>query len=178
MEHFHPQLRQPATLSLIMAVVAMVLGIVVYLLDRQAESVYFMSDWMALGDGHGSAFGLVGQHLPTFVHVYTFILLTMALVVPGERYRQYLLPVCLGWFLVDSLFEISQLDFIARHIANWVPDWFSNIPFLENTASYFIFGTFDVLDLVSIGLGTLAAYVTIQIILKRSTHSATPVCQQ
>ena len=176
MKHPHPRLAHPATMSLVMALVAMVFGIVVYLLDRQAESVYFMSDWMALGDGQNSAFGLLGQHIPTFVHVYTFILLTMALVVPEERYRKYLLPVCLGWFVVDSLFEIAQIDFIAQRIAGWVPDWFAGIPFLENTASYFIHSTFDILDLLSIGLGTLAAYVTIQIILKRSTHGATPVC--
>lgn len=177
MKHPHPRLAHPATMSLVMAIVAMVLGIVVYLLDRQVESVYFMSDWMAIGDGQSSAFGFLGQHIPTFVHVYTFILLTMALVVPEERYRQYLIPVCLGWFSVDSLFEIAQLDFIAQRIAGWVPGWFANIPFLENTASYFINSTFDVLDLLSIGLGTLAAYATIQIILKRSAHSATPVCQ-
>lgn len=177
MKPIHPQLTHPAILSLVIAVVAMVLGIVVYLLDREAGSVYFMSDWMALGDSQSSVFGLLGQHIPTFVHVYTFILLTMALVVPEERYRQYLLPVCFGWFLLDALFEIAQIDFIAQRIAAWVPDWFANIPFLENTASYFIHSTFDVLDLFSIGLGALAAYVTIQIILKRSAHSATPVCQ-
>ncbi|WP_455202300.1 hypothetical protein [Kaarinaea lacus] len=177
MKHSPLKMAHPAMLSLVMAVVAMVLGIVVYLLDRDAGSVYFMSDWMVLGDGQNSVFGLLGQHIPTFVHVYTFILLTMALVVPEERYRQYLLPVCIGWFLIDALFEIAQIDSIAQRIAGWVPDWFAGIPFLENTASYFIHSTFDILDLLSIGLGTLAAYVTIQIILKRSAHSATPVCQ-
>jgi hypothetical protein len=177
MKQFHLQAAHPATISLIIAVAAMLFGIVVYLLDRQAESVYFMSDWMALGDGQNSAFGLLGQHIPTFVHAYTFILLTMALVVPEDRYRQCLLPVCIGWFLLDALFEIAQIEFIAQRIAAWVPGWFASVPFLENTASYFVNSTFDVLDLLSIGLGTLAAYVTIQIILKRSAHSATPVCQ-
>ena len=177
MKHIHPQMTHPAMLSLVMAVVAMILGIVVYLLDRQPQTVYFMSEWMALGDGQSSAFGLLGQHIPTFVHVYTFILLTMALVVPEERYRQYLIPVCIGWFLLDALFEIAQLDFFAQRIVGWVPDWFANVPFLENSASYFINSTFDILDLLSIGLGAIAAYATIQIILKRSTHSATPVCQ-
>ena len=166
----------PAFKFFAMAVLAMVLGVVVYLLDRQADLVYFMSDWMALGDGQNSAFGLLGQHLPTFVHVYSFILLTMALVVPEDRYNKLLLPVCLGWIVVDSLFEIAQLDSIAHSIAGWVPGWFANVPFLENTANYFIVGTFDTLDLLSIGLGTLAAYATIHMILKRSVHSATSVC--
>lgn len=175
MQYLPGKTLRPELLALILAVAVFLVGVLVYSIDRQADRVYFMSDWMSLGDGEGSVFGLLGQHLPTFVHVYTFILLTMALVVPVDRYRRYLLPVCLGWFAFDSLFEIAQLDAIGRLIARWVPDWFANIPFLENTASYFIVGTFDVLDLLSIALGALAAYLTMQVIIRRSSHSATSV---
>ena len=166
---------RPELMALIIAVVVFLVGVLVYSIDRQPTQVYFLSDWMSLGDGTGSVFGALGQHLPTFVHVYTFILLTMAVVVPAEHYRQYLPWVCLGWFVFDSLFEIAQLDVIGRQIARWVPDWFAHVPFLENTASYFIVGTFDVLDLISIALGALAAYLTMHMIIKRSTHSATSV---
>ncbi|WP_455221312.1 hypothetical protein [Kaarinaea lacus] len=166
---------RPELVTVIVAMLVFLIGVLVYSIDRQPAQVYFMSDWMSLGDGKGSVFGILGQHLPTFVHVYTFILLTMALVVPADRYRKYLLPVCLGWFALDSLFEIAQLDAIGRKIADWVPDWFAHVPFLENTASYFIVGTFDVLDLLSIALGTLAAYLTMRAIIKRSTHGATAV---
>jgi hypothetical protein len=166
---------RPELMAFIIAVAVFLVGVLVYSIDRQPAQVYFMSDWMSLGDGKGSVFGALGQHLPTFVHVYTFILLTMALVVPADHYRQYLLPVCLGWLALDSLFEIAQLDVIGRQIAHWVPDWFAHVPFLENTASYFIVGTFDVLDLISIALGALAAYLTMQVIIRRSSHSATPV---
>ena len=39
-----------------------------------------------------------------------------------------------------------------------IPDWFTVIPFLENTENYFLNGTFDFLDLAAIALGTAIAY--------------------
>jgi len=38
------------------------------------------------------------------------------------------------------------------------PDWFTGIPFLENTKDYFLQGTFDFIDLAAIAFGTLIAY--------------------
>ncbi|MCI0505716.1 MAG: hypothetical protein L0Z73_06345 [Gammaproteobacteria bacterium] len=177
MQNLPGKILRPEAIALIAAVIVLLLGVLVYAIDRQPGTVYFMSDWMRLGEGRGSVFGLLGRHLPTFVHVYTFILLTMALVVPAGHYRHYLLPVCLGWFVIDCLFEIAQLNFIAHVIAGWAPAWFAGIPFLENTANYFRHGRFDLLDLFSIGLGALAAYLTMQLIIKRSAHRAVSVNQ-
>jgi hypothetical protein len=42
-----------------------------------------------------------------------------------------------------------------------IPDWFEGIPFLENTRNYFQRGTFDMVDLVAIAVGTAAAYFVI-----------------
>jgi len=38
--------------------------------------------------------------------------------------------------------------------------WFERIPGLEATSAYFLQGTFDVLDILAIATGTLAAYLT------------------
>ena len=168
---------RPETITLITAVIMLLLGVLVYSMDRQPGTAYFLPEWMRLGEGRGSVFGVLGQHLPTLVHVYTFIMLTMALVIPAAYYRRCLLPVCLGWLAFDSVFEIAQINVIARVIAGWVPDWFAGIPFLENTANYFVYGRFDLADLLSIGLGTLAAYLTMHFIIKRSTHRAAPLSQ-
>jgi len=47
------------------------------------------------------------------------------------------------------------------------PDWFAKFPFLENTENYFIKGTFDFFDLLSIAAGTVVAYFTLLISSKR-----------
>ena len=150
------------------AVTALLIGVFVYLLDRQSESVYFMTCWMSLGNTMNPFFGTIGEQLPTFVHVYAFILLTMAVVSPS---REYVLPVCLFWLIIDSLFELAQITVIAQWTTGYVSEWFHGIPFLENTAAYFLGGTFDVLDLCSIAAGTLAAYMTIVISTQRNANN-------
>ena len=156
--------QQSVTIQTIAAVTALLIGVLVYLLDRQTESVYFMSSWMALGDSLNPFFGTIGDQLPTFVHVYAFILLTMVVASP---LRGSVLYICLFWFIIESLFELAQITVIALWIASYSSEWFHGIPLLENTAAYFLGGTFDVIDLCSIAAGTLAAYLTIVISTQR-----------
>lgn len=164
-------IHQPVKIQTAAAVTALFIGVFVYSLDRQPESVYFMSSWMALGDNMNPFFGTIGEQLPTFVHVYAFILLTMAVVSPS---RKYVLPICIFWLIIDSLFELAQITVIAHWIARHVPEWFHGIPFLENTTAYFLGGTFDVLDLCSIAAGTLAAYLTI-VSTQRNSSNVLPI---
>lgn len=150
---------------LALAISALCIGILLYAFDRQAEHVYFLPGWLSANNAHGGLFGLLGNYLPTFIHVYAFILLTVVVAAPsGIR----MLPICLLWFGIDSLFEIGQLDSIAQWLAEHMPGWFDGIPFLENSADYFLHGTFDVLDLLSIAAGTLAACLTCLFFLKGS----------
>jgi hypothetical protein len=148
----------------VVATGALGVGVLVYVFDRQAEFVYFLPDWLSLHTQAGSIFGSIGDYLPTFIHVYAFILLTVIVAVPAIT---KLIPVCLAWFTLDTLFEVAQIDAIARWIAMHTPSWFNGIPFLENTADYFLMGTFHVFDLISIAMGTLAAYLTVVFLTRR-----------
>ncbi len=116
-----------------------------------------MAQWGIRGGNLDSGFGGIGNHLPTFLHAYAFIMLTLAVVVPR---RNGAIAICCLWFVADSLFELGQIGVLSEQIANGVPDWFRGIPFLENTVDYFVFGTFDVIDLYSIAFGSLAAFLT------------------
>jgi hypothetical protein len=149
----------------VLATGALSVGVLVYVLDRQAEFVYFLPAWLSLHTQAGSIFGSIGDYLPTFIHVYAFILLTVIVAVPVIT---KLIPVCLAWFTLDTLFELAQIDAIARWIAMHTPSWFNGIPFLENTADYFLMGTFHVFDLASIAMGTLAAYLTVVSLTRRA----------
>ena len=150
---------------LVVALGALCVGVLVYVLDRQAEFVYFLPGWLSLHNQAVSVFGGIGDYLPTFIHVYAFILLTVVVAIPAIS---KLIPVCLAWFTLDTLFEIAQLNPIAQWIGSHTPGWFNGIPFLENTADYFLMGTFDTLDLLSIAIGTLAAYLTVALTTRRA----------
>jgi hypothetical protein len=149
----------------VVATGALGVGVLVYVFDRQAEFVYFLPGWLSLHTQAGSVFGSIGDYLPTFIHVYAFILLTVIVAVPAIT---KLIPVCLAWFTLDSLFEVAQLNPMAQWIGSHTPGWFNGIPFLENTADYFLMGTFDVFDLLSIAAGTLTAYLTVALTIRRA----------
>ena len=155
--------KRPSVLYVALAVAALFLGLLVYWLDRRPEHVYFLSHGFALAPREHSLFGVVGNFLPTFLHVYAFILLTGA--VAGSS-KARMVRICAAWFVIATLFEIAQLRAVAPIIAAAVPAWFARVPVLDNTTAYFLNGTFDVLDLLSIALGTVAAYFTIAIAKK------------
>ncbi len=64
---------------------------------------------------------------------------------------------------MGSLFEIAQSNTWAASIAAGVPAWFAQWPLLENVAGYFISGRFDGLDLASIALAAISAFIVIRL---------------
>ena len=137
--------------------IALLIGSLVYYIDRPPDQSYFVnrySEDLSMHDRIPNLFGVVGESLPDFMHVFSFILLTAGVSSCGKRgYR----VICLSWLLIDSAFELGQ-KYLKQPIKN-LPDWFDGIPILEAIKSYFILGTFDYIDLLSIVLGTVAAYV-------------------
>jgi hypothetical protein len=170
---------KPEWLQFFAAVAVLSIGIFVYLLDRPSSSVYFVPDsWSAeawtpeswtMGNGTSSVFGSIGRYLPTFAHTFAFILFTTAVLVPTRRAA---LGICLGWLIVESLFEVAQSDALSAKIAGNVPAWFSDWPLLDNVAAYFLTGRFDPLDLVSIIISAGAAYLTFMYYTRRGSLDA------
>ena len=156
--------RRPEVLQTTFAIGALVVGLLVYLLDRQSNTIYFMPDWLSLSTYFKPFFGLIGNYLPTFIHVYVLILLTAVIMVAPNA---LVIPICAAWFTIDSLLEVAQIPLIAQWISTHVPSWFGQVPFLDNTADYFMAGTFDMLDLCSVAAGTLCAYLTIVMSYRR-----------
>ncbi len=145
-------------IQVIVGVIMLMIGVLVYLLDRPGTSVYFVPDSWSIGNPSSPVFGVIGDHLPTFAHTFAFILFTSALLAP---WRWSGVAACLGWWFVASVFEIAQSDSWSAAIAARVPAWFADWPLLDNVAGYFGAGRFDGLDLISIGSAAVCAYAVI-----------------
>lgn len=159
--HPKPIMRPPIhfnTVQLTIGIAALAVGVLVYALDRPAGQTYFIPDTFNISTGLHSAFGALGNHLPTFFHTFSFCLITAALLNVRTTGA---LVICTSWLIVDAAFEIGQHADIAPLLIKRIPEWFSHLPVLENTASYFLHGRFDPLDLLSIVLGAAAAFVLI-----------------
>ena len=138
---------------LLLAAFLLAFAILVYVLDR-GGAVYFLSGW-TFAPGPAAFPGPFGNQLPTFLHTLVFILITAAILRPWPK---LLLPICVTWFGIECLFELGQMAPFDGRIAASLPSWFERLPLLEITSDYFIRGTYDALDVVSIALGAIIAY--------------------
>ncbi len=154
-------LRRADALLTFMAVGSLAIGALVYVLDRPATTVYLLPQALSLAAKQKAWFGAFGGPLPELVHVYAFILLT---VVVSPWSRPALLPICGFWWAVAFLAEVGQLPTLAPRIAALVPTWFQHIPVLSNTASYFSHGTFDLQDLVAVSIGSVGAFLSVNLV--------------
>lgn len=146
----------------------LLIGALVYLIDRPPDQTYFVYSSrikISLYETLPNVFGVIGDSLPEFIHVFSFILITAGLL--SCQKRGYLI-VCLSWFSVDFAFELFQkFNTLPLKI---IPNWFKGIPFLENTENYFLQGTFDIFDLTAIAFGTVIAYFVLLTTNKGGYH--------
>jgi len=145
------------------------IGILVYLVDRPPDQTYFVDKSpvnISLYHTLPALFNIIGNSLPSFAHVFSFILITAGLIASKKR---HLIIICLFWFLIDSVFELGQK--FSTMFIKFIPDWFFSIPFFENTGNYFVRGTFSFGDMAAITIGTVAAYFVLIKTTKRREAS-------
>ena len=162
-------MRRINRIQILIGIVGLLLGSLVYLVDRPPDQTYFVSSSsvdISLYSSLPNLFGFIGNSLPAFIHVFSFILVTAGLI--SYRKRGYLI-ICLWWFLVDCAFELGQ-EFTTWSL-KMIPDWFAGLPLLENTVGFFLQGTFDFIDLAAITLGSTIAYFALLATNKRRAIS-------
>ena len=150
---------------ILIGITVLLLGTSIYLTDRPPDQTYFVYKSfvnISLHNTLPNLFGFIGNSLPSFGHVFCFILLTAGLL---QCQKRGCIIVCASWFLIDFIFELGQK--FKSLSSTMVPDWFSGIPFLENSKNYFLSGTFDYNDLTAIAIGTILAYFVLSITNKR-----------
>jgi len=139
--------RRPALLAAI-AALALATGTMVYLVDRAPGHALFLPH---LGSaGANAVFGATGAWLPSFVHPLAFALLTAAVLPAASSWRY---GGCVAWGAVNVAFELGQLDALKGAWVEAVARGVVPPPL----ARYFIYGSFDVADIVAVVAGALVA---------------------
>ncbi|HSW51602.1 MAG TPA: hypothetical protein VLG93_00095 [Sulfuricaulis sp.] len=110
--------RKQSVLYVVLAVVALSVGVLVYLLDRPPEHTYFLSHALTPAHAPHAWFGVAGNYLPAFLHVYAFVLLTAA-VAGSSNVR--VIRIGVAWFVIASLFELGQHPAVSPLIAASLP---------------------------------------------------------
>jgi hypothetical protein len=111
-------------------VATLLVGTLLYLVDRPPGSICFIPDSFSLFDQTPMAFGALGQNMPTFVHAFALTLITGGII--SCRTTGSAAGVSLVWFIVDAAFEFGQYPDIGKQLAASIPAWFQEILILEN----------------------------------------------
>ena len=154
--------------QIIIGIVMLSLGTLIYVIDRSPIHTYFLYQGnleFSLYQSLPNIFGSIGNNLPSFIHVFSFSLLTAGIVATQQRSYFF---ICGLWFFIDAAFEIGQglINTGSTILAS-----FKGIPILENTESYFLHGTFDWHDLIASAIGAIVAYL----VLKATIHKRSNV---
>jgi hypothetical protein len=96
-------------------------GVLVYVFDRLPQHIYFLSGVLDHPLSKNPMFGLIGWSLPSFAHVYAFIIFTVIFFPPTQKVY---ITITLFWLTIDCAFEFAQRPDIAKVVATEVPDWF------------------------------------------------------
>jgi|LGOV01.1.fsa_nt_gb hypothetical protein len=150
--------------KVLLGVAVLLVGPLIYLVDRPPDQTWFIYSSrikIILYKTFPSLFHHIGKSLPSFIHVFSFILITAGLI--SCNMRRYLIT-CSCWFLADCAFELGQ-----KH-NSWsskiIPSWFAGIPFLENTKIYFLQRTLDTFDMAAITIGAVVSYFVILVTME------------
>jgi len=151
-------------LQVLIGAAALLVGALVYVVDRAPDETYFIYSTgvnISLHNILPNLFGPIGNFLPAFIHVFAFALITAGVISCGKKGW---VIICLSWFLIDSAFEFGQK--YGTWTANHIPGFFADIPILENTKAFFLRGTFDVHDFVAMAMGAITAYAVLLATMK------------
>lgn len=144
--------------QLVVGGLALAIGFCIYLFDRNPHTVlaiYQLDIRSFYSPERTRIFGTLGGNLPSFIHVFSFSLITCALL-PNKNNIVYLY-ICVIWFFVNFFFEFSQI-LQPGTISEY---YFDNV-YLEPVIKYSQYGTFDYMDVVFMLLGLIFSYVTIR----------------
>lgn len=135
------------------ALLALLLGTSVYLLDRDWAGVQFLAPFAAFQGEQGDLFGTLGHVLPSLCHAYAFSLLLILALGQTRRARLF---GALAWFAVAAGLEALQSVRISVLLTGPIGPY-ADLPVLGSIVNYAANGHFDPGDLLAAGLGCVAA---------------------
>jgi len=133
--------------------ISLLLGVSVYLLDRDWQSVLVLAPFSAGQHAVVGWFGPLGFNLPSFFHAYGFALLII-LAMGGRRISA--LPGAAGWFGIAILLEAIQSETAGSFVLT-THRFVSDSAFGRAVEAYIVNGSFDIGDILAAAIGCIAA---------------------
>ena len=153
-----PERRQAAVL-VSTGLMAMAVGLLIYLADRDPSHAALIPAVAALAGS--SLFGLLGQWMPSFVPPFAFSLFTAA-TSPSRASAGY--SACVAWWAVNVVFELAEYPGINRAVAQAAEGVLGRSWPARLLSNYVLRGTFDVGDLITATAGAVTAATVLYLV--------------
>jgi hypothetical protein len=154
-----PRLYDDTAVLISLGLVAMGLGGLVYLTDRDGVHAALIP---AFAGSH--LFGAVGLWLPSLVHSLAFSLFTAATLPVRSAWR---FGACAAWFVIDAAFELGQHPAISHELGEAIASGIGPMALGRTLAHYFVSGSFDAADIAAAGCGALTAAAVLLLARRR-----------
>ncbi len=136
-----------------MGFLSLTIGVALYSTARPPQSTYFLPEQLSFYQYLPSYLKLLVGNLPSFIHVFAFSLLTLAVIKSSSK---HVIIVCLSWIGINFLFEASQHPQISSKLSNQLDNIHLHpVTLIQRYAEH---GTFDVGDFIFASFGGFAAY--------------------
>ena len=150
--------RSSTVMPAVVALLALGAGLLIYLAERDPAHVWLMPAGWSIASLHGLLPAVVSNSGPSFLHAYSFSVLTGLCLQPRRSTRAI---ACASWFAIDTLFEIGQHPAVGRAISAGWSRWFEWTAGPASLPLFFPQGTFDAGDCLAASVGAAAAFATL-----------------
>jgi len=145
-------------------VAGLAMGCLFYALTRTSPHIFLLSDFftqMFPRHSSGSGWGA----LPTFIHTFSFVLISVGIV--GYRRSSAIMAIASLWVSIELLLELGQHPVLEQTFVNALPNWLQRVPVFDQTAQYFMRGTYDIRDVAAIFAAAGLAVLLIQFLHRK-----------
>lgn len=148
---------------LLFGVLGLFSGVLFYIISRP-NSIYLnqiISIQSILISHKIRFFAFIQDSFPAFIHPFSFSLITMGILAETKFDR---IMICSIFLIMNLVFEMGQY---FKGALVFMKEYYPPFPALYN---YFSLGTYSHEDMVFMIIGSLAAYTTAEIIIRRFRH--------
>ena len=147
------------------ALLALLIGTSVYLVDRDWATVQFLASFAALRGEQANFFGALGQVLPAVCHAYAFTLF-LILALGQTRCARFL--GASGWFLLAAGLEVLQAEWVSAALSGLAALLPESQGLSSSIINYAVNGRFDPGDVLAAALGCAAAFLVASVLEART----------
>ncbi|NHF59878.1 hypothetical protein FK220_011040 [Flavobacteriaceae bacterium TP-CH-4] len=137
-------------------VMTIALGMLLYVAIRPSWQTFWTIDLISLEWREFWFLRMIGNNLPSFLHVVGLSLLTAAVVA---KKKSIYMVICCSWLSINLVFEFLQSDVAYARLNHWSVNHEIMNPMVQWFKNYSLNAIYDTSDVLALFIGAVLAYI-------------------